>query len=119
MCIWDQLRARATGKRKLIPAYVTLKLTPSDREERHCLTEYDLSATLGTRFWATPETLSIATDTAKGRLAELLYEDLRDQLALVRAAVMEHDMRGALEALAALDDTILDGKQLTCRGEEK
>ena len=110
MSFIDRLTERTTGTRRVsqwrdkdilqISAGATGNIRPYTTDSNE---EYEMTLTVGVRFWANKAQYSEARRTAERHLAQTLYGDAIAIVARLRSAISDGDRDEAMAACAALE----------------
>jgi hypothetical protein len=107
----SRLRERATGMQRpeefmRKPGIVELSERKTGETRPHTLDrneEYELSLTVGCRYWANSVQREGQRRNAERMLARLLYQDVLAELSAIRHAIYDGEKHGALDRICALE----------------
>mgnify|MGYP003351496842 FL=1 len=77
-----------------------------NRTEFSIQNEYELSATLSTRFFANPAQYSMALENAQKFLLNKLYSDIITELNMIKKATMDRDEKAIFDACERIHQKI-------------
>lgn len=114
MRVLDNLQEKATGMERPddlwgpplianVAERETGKIEPMGFATRR---EYELTLTIGARFWANRAQVSEARKVAERAIAHQLYRDVLDKLVRIESAIMDGDGRAAYAACGELRTAI-------------